>query len=761
MRKPRFFGVQTQMSFLVAAFVAGATTGLIATTASAAPLDAGPELGTPAQAGPLAAASPGLSNIPAAAASPASSLADLDGDGLSEGLAARLAALEPDESVDVIVTFDAPGRVAVAQAAVGPFTIHQEFRRIDAVAATMSATQARALAGSTGVLRVEEDVEMRVTMAAARRDFGVDQIRAVGEPTVGVTGAGVGVCVVDTGVNGQHEQFTDEGTGASKIVGFLDLTGDWQGMFHTEAYDDNGHGTHVSSIATGDATGGSGYAADFGGVAPGAALYVAKVLNSEGVGDDSIVMQGVEWCADQPGVDIINLSLASGGSSDGRDALSLLVNRIVEEGIVVVAGAGNSGAAEQTIASPAAAAGAITVGAVAEYSAEPNSTWYSAGIYRAPFSSRGPTKDGRIKPDIMAPGVTIGAAFISRLDVTLCDLRYCYVVSSGTSMASPFVAGTVALMLHADPLLTPNEVREILYMTAHDSFPSAGKDNETGFGLVDAYAAVRGAMGLFGGETTFPVDTWGEGSVPDNAATIIPLRVLDLDKPLAVTVIIEGRLSRTGWSPDLEAQLLDADGNPFLVSNPLYPWLSSEPFVPTPGTESTCPAGEECGSVGRQETVHIAPPLADAYQLKVYGFDGQPNRGKGGNFRFEISSGTTDSQLVLTEPQGAVAADAGADQSYPDDGSGIATVGLDGSNSTGAIAAYQWSDATGAAVGEGMFATLDLPIGTHELTLTATDLNNISSVDTMTVTVGGSTKTNGGGKSGSGGGGSKGGKNNR
>jgi serine protease AprX len=761
MRKPRAVGAPAPLSFLVGALIAGATAGLIATTALAAPLEVSP--GVPDRAGAPGVADAAMPAIPAAAAAAAPSLADLDGDGLSEGLAARLATLGPDERVAVIVTFDAPGRVAAAQAAVGPFAVHHEFRRIDAVAATMRAAQARALAGSAGVLRVEEDVEMRATMAAARRDFGVDRLRVAGEPTEGVSGAGIGVCVVDTGVNAVHEQFTDETSGASKIAGFLDLTGDWQGVFHDEPYDDNGHGTHVSSIATGDGTGASGYASDFAGVAPEAALYVVKVLNSEGVGDDSVVMQGVEWCADQPGVDVINLSLASGGSSDGRDALSLLVDRIVAEGIVVVAGAGNSGAAEQTIASPAAAAGAVTVGAVAEYSAPTNSTWYSAGMYRAPFSSRGPTKDGRIKPDIMAPGVTIGAAFISRLDVTLCDLRYCYVVSSGTSMASPFVAGTVALMLHANPLLSPNEVREILYMSARDSFPSAGKDNETGFGLLDAYAAVRSAMGLIGGETTFPADAWGEASAPDDGATIIPLRVLDPAKPLAVTVIIEGRLSRTGWSPDLEAQLLDADGNPFLVSNPLYPFLSSEPFIPAPGTSSTCPAGEECGSVGRQETVHIAPPLAEAYQLKVYGFDGWPNRGKGGNFRFEISNGTTDSQVVMSEPQGAPTADAGADQAYPDDGSGWATAALDGSNSRGAIAGYEWSNAAGAAIGQGMFGSVDLPLGTHELTLTVTDLDGAWSSDTVVVTVGGNTKTKGGGKpdSGGGGGNGKGGKNSR
>jgi serine protease AprX len=105
------------------------------------------------------------------------------------------------------------------------------------------------------------------------------------------------------------------------------------------------------------------------------------------------------------------MSLTEPGSSDGTDALSQAVNNAVDQkGKVVVVGAGNSGGEPYTIGSPAAAQKAITVGAVAEWSSPPENDNHSDGIYLAPFSSRGPTADGRIKPDIVAPGVSIAAA---------------------------------------------------------------------------------------------------------------------------------------------------------------------------------------------------------------------------------------------------------------------------------------------------------------------------------------------------------------
>src|SRR4029450_8360925 len=115
------------------------------------------------------------------------------------------------------------------------------------------------------------------------------------------------------------------------------------GNAETTPHDAHGHGTHVASIAVGDGTGGP-QAATFGGVAPGASLSVAKVVNSLGSGTASQVIAGIDWCADRPNVSVISMSLGGSVASPGRDAISLSVNRAVaEKGKVVVVAAGNSG----------------------------------------------------------------------------------------------------------------------------------------------------------------------------------------------------------------------------------------------------------------------------------------------------------------------------------------------------------------------------------------------------------------------------------
>jgi len=747
-------------------FVTGLATAAVLVLASgmpapsvAAPLDQG--FGAPGAEAPpeVAPSSRGreLHAIPPARAAGSGSMADVDRNGLSDGLEARLAALGPNDQVDVIVTATRPGAALAARGAVGNFAVTHTYSRINAFVATISAAQARALASAPGIFRVEENVTYSANLEVARRDFGVERVHTESltswpQPA---TGAGVGICIVDTGVDAGHEQFVDESTGQSKIAGFIDLVGDINGVIQTAPYDDNGHGSNVSNIAAGDGTGPSGFATRLRGVAPESPLYVAKVLNFLGSGPDAGVMQAVEWCADQPEVAVINLSLTSGSTSDGQDALSQLVNAVVADGIVVVVGAGNSGAAPGTIASPAAAARAVTVGAVAEWSGNPNDLWFSGGVYPAPFSSRGPTKDGRIKPDIMAPGVSIAGAYVENIWTgPFPCFDPCYAIVSGTSMSSPFVAGTVALMLQSAAwALAPDDVRRILYTTAQDRFPSAGKDMETGFGLLDAYAAVSAARGsVAAAPTVFPEDMSGQEFVPDNGEVVIPVQVLDPTKPLAITLTLNGKSTRQGWSPDLDAELLDANGNPLLV-----PGVPPEWDFRLAGSVSTCPAGPECGAAGRQETLYAAPPHSSSYQVRVYAFAGRPNNGDGGSFTFELSNGLTAAGAPVSDPQGGLVANAGADLTVPDDdGDGFSTVSLDGTNSTGSIANYFWSaGAAAGAIPDGMFSAVTLPLGTHTVTLTVSDdLGSLSS-DTVQITVG-AQKKGGGGPGGGGKGGGKG-----
>ncbi len=692
----------------------------------------------------------GIRVLPAARAPAAGSLADSDGNGLSDGLETILEGKRPGETVNVIVTFSGPGSAASAQAAVGPFKVYREFSLISGFAGTMSANQARNLAGRPGVFRVEQDATAYASNETARRDFGVEALRA--NPTdpssQDPTGAGVHVCVIDTGIMPNHEQFTEGG--ASRVVEFIDLIGDYNGVIQSVAYDDHGHGSHVSGTLGGDGTVGTAAGADptlaplSRGVAPGISLHVAKVLDYNGSGPDSGIIAAIEWCQSQ-NAHVYNLSLGIPGSSDGNDALSQAVNQAVAQGAVVVVAAGNGGDASKTIGSPGAAKDAITVGAVAEHS---NSTLASAGslgLYPGPFSSRGPTRDGRVKPDIAAPGVTIlssmsnivandpdpifGGGGIVNLG---CGVG-CYIVISGTSMASPFVAGTAALMLAANPALSPAQVYQILADTAHER-GVAGKDNVFGHGLVNVKAAVLAAKGMTGSPLVHPHNVFRKGSVADNGSVRIPVSVVDMTKPLAITVTIDGKMTRNGWSPDLELQLLDAAGQPFLIANPLYPFFSDEPVIPAPGTSSTCPAGEDCGLAGAQETLHIRPWAQD-FMIEIFPYDGRTNRGKGGSFSVELSNG------YFNEPLAAVA---GADVTVADeDGDGFAEVTLDGRASTGHVTSYQWQGVKNAT---SAVATFTVPVGMHSFDLTVSDGTSPAVTDTVNVTVSAGGNSDGGGK---------------
>jgi serine protease AprX len=686
-------------------------------------------------------------------------LADSDGDGLSDGLEARLAESPTDTRVEVIVSFSGPGNAASAQSHVGPFEVHHEYRLISAFAATMSGAQARALARVGGVFRIEEDARATVFLEAARRDFGAESVSL----NYGFTGAGIDICIVDTGIEVVHEQFVDEATGSSagKLMAFQDFVGDLYGDLQTEPYDDHGHGTHVASIAAGDGTG-SALAPRLRGVAPDALLHIAKVLDGNGSGPVSGIIAALDWCILQ-GVDVINMSLGLPGSSDGRDSLSKAANEAVNTGVVVVVAAGNGGDGPATVGSPGAADQVITVGATAEWSADPldpnESFWHTAGVYPAPFSSRGPTKDGDVKPDIMGPGVSIAAALADPFGIYAalngCN-NDCYTTLSGTSMASPFVAGVVALLLEADGGLSPAAVAQALYVTAQDRGTVAGKDNDTGFGLVDAYTALEQVqLGGVYTPTLFPALTLGTDTVPDGGEVWIPIEVTDTSAPLAVTITIDGqfecflRLGRSclsaGWSPDLEAQLFDFNMNPFEEPNPLYPILDPNPMVARLGTLSTCPAGSDCGTAGQQETIYFSPPTLGTYWLKVFSFDGDPNFGAGGAFTYEISQGPA------VPPTVQLSANAGQDQNVTDaDKDGAEMVTLDGGGSSGPVDGYSWSEG-GVEFSTAATVSQVFTVGTHDITLTVDDGNGEWASDTVTVTV--KDKKGGGGSGGGGGGG--------
>lgn len=298
----------------------------------------------------------------------------------------------------------------------------------------------------------------------------------------GYKGKGVGIAVIDTGIY-PHPDYKD------RIVGFKDWVAG-----RTEPYDPQGHGTHVAGDALGDGTLSDG---KFMGPAPEAHLIGITVLDKHGSGRLSDIIKGVQWAVekkDELDIDIINMSL--GGpvfDSYRNDPVALSVGKAVEAGLVAAVAGGNSGPKPSTIGTPGNHPQAFTVGALND-----KGTLTRADDDVAGFSSRGPTSvDGLVKPDILAPGVNITAANApgSALDrANVPHVGTGYITISGTSMATPIMAGVIATILSANPNLTPAQVKEIFMSTAD---PLANVDgNSQGSGVVDPQEALARALAL-------------------------------------------------------------------------------------------------------------------------------------------------------------------------------------------------------------------------------------------------------------------------
>jgi serine protease AprX len=335
------------------------------------------------------------------------------------------------------------------------------------------------LASDTSIHRVhinrpahKHDALSSVAVNANAVDLG----NGINNPSLyAYTGAGVTVAFIDSGITSyQHPDLAD-----SRVLAFVDFVNQ-----RTVKYDDNGHGTHIAGII-----GGSGKlsAKKYAGMAPGASLVSLKVLDQNGEGSIGNILKALDWVyinGKAYGVRVVNLSVgAAVTESYYTDPLTLAARTLVDSGITVVAAAGNGGQNALGrpqwggVVSPANAPWVLTVCAFST-----KGTYSVADDSVAPFSSAGPTAiDFSAKPDLCAPGV--GVVSTAGPDSTLFQsgllsslLLPGTVVSlypyapyeslSGTSMATPAVSGAIALMLQANPKLTPNLIKAILEFTA-------------------------------------------------------------------------------------------------------------------------------------------------------------------------------------------------------------------------------------------------------------------------------------------------------
>ncbi|WP_435055672.1 S8 family serine peptidase [Micromonospora aurantiaca (nom. illeg.)] len=306
-----------------------------------------------------------------------------------------------------------------------------------------------------GVERVWLDGRARVAL-----EHSVPQIGAPAAWAAGRDGAGVRVAVLDTGVDADHPDL------AGRVAEARDFTGGGS------ARDGHGHGTHVAATVAGSGAASAGLRK---GVAPGARLLVGKVLDDSGSGYDSGIIAGMEWAA-RSGAKVVSMSLG-GAPTDGTDPMSQAVNDLTAEtGALFVIAAGNDGE-PRSVGSPGAATAALTVGAV------------DRDDVLADFSSRGPRLgDNGLKPEITAPGVGIVAARAAGTTMGT-PVDDAYTRASGTSMATPHVAGAAAVLAQEHPGWTAAQLKDALVSTTR---PSTGATVfEQGAGRVDVARALR------------------------------------------------------------------------------------------------------------------------------------------------------------------------------------------------------------------------------------------------------------------------------
>lgn len=320
--------------------------------------------------------------------------------------------------------------------------IHEEFDAISAVSVTLpNEAMFQAASNDSSIAYIEENSEVKA--AAQTTTWGYRSVKANTASSLGYTGKGVKIAIIDSGINSKHPDLKVAG-GISKVENSSAFT------------DGNGHGTHVAGVI-----GALNNSIGTVGVAPDAQLYSVKVLTSKGVGTLEGVVAGIQWAIDQK-VDIINMSLTT--VTDDQ-SLRNITKKAYDAGILIVAASGNEreSGLYSDVLYPARFPSVIAVGSVSQL----NRLSY--------FSNYGASQE------LVAPGENILSSFTDSKTATQED----YAISEGTSVATPFVAGTFAQYMEAYPHLSNKQLRETVKRAAMD-LGVKGRDNTYGNGLVQS-----------------------------------------------------------------------------------------------------------------------------------------------------------------------------------------------------------------------------------------------------------------------------------
>lgn len=423
--------------------------------------------------------------------------------------------LESEERIGIFIDYNRhPDQNDVSRLSKFDFDVKYVYKYIEVICArNVAVFDVKALSSLPHVVMVklepkiypQLDISSRAIKARESNDYSPNTAAELG-----VTGEGISIAILDSGVddggffpNQHHESLDDLDDNPAtandlKRIAGVDFTQEESFLVSRDGtYDPDdvdGHGTHCAGIAMGTGGGNTEYV----GIAPQARLVDVKVIENYGIGNAGNSIAGIEWCIEHKSqFNIRVLSLSYGtifGESDGSDEESQVVNKAVEEGLIVVVAIGNDGS--NRVTSPAAADGAIAVGSMDDRGSIDRSD-----DTLSTFSNTGPRRDDgdedridELKPDVIAYGDSIMSA--------QANTNAAYISYSGTSMSTPHVSGLVALMLDANPSLTPDQVKMILRETAEPrgapSFPDLDPKYNTnyGWGLVDAYKAVNMAMGF-------------------------------------------------------------------------------------------------------------------------------------------------------------------------------------------------------------------------------------------------------------------------